>query len=96
MLPDIVERVAALGPDVVPLLVDMLDPDAFGWGIIRATRAIERLASLHRGSCDAAAPRLVAVVHDKQGELFAGRGIGSVGGHRSSRCGADGRAHAGR
>jgi HEAT repeat protein len=70
VLPDIVERVAALGPDVVPLLVDMLDPDAFGWGIIRATRAIERLASLHRGSCDAAAPRLVAVVHDKQGDFL--------------------------
>jgi HEAT repeat protein len=69
VLPDIVELVAALGPDVVTHLVEMLDPDDYGWGVVRVTRAIERLASMYPGSCDPAAPRLIDVIHDNQSDF---------------------------
>jgi HEAT repeat protein len=69
VLPDIVERVAALGPQIVPRLTAMLDPGGFGWGMLRAIQAIERLARLHPGSCDAAVPGLVALLNDDQGDF---------------------------
>jgi len=70
VLPDIAERVAALGPDVVPRLVEMLDPDDFGWTSIRVCEAIERLARQHPESCAAAVPKLIACLHDEQGDYL--------------------------
>jgi hypothetical protein len=42
VLPDIVERVAALGPEIGPRLAAMFRPDDPDWGAIRIARAIER------------------------------------------------------
>lgn len=70
LLPGIIERVAALGPEIVPRLVDMLDPTDFGWGAIRIARAIERTARLHPGSCDAAIPVLIEAINDTQGDYL--------------------------
>jgi HEAT repeat protein len=70
LLPDIIERVAALGPEVAPRLIERFDPKDFGWGPIRIARAIEQLARRYPGSCDAAAPVLVEAIHDDQGDFL--------------------------
>jgi len=70
LLPGIIDRVAALGPEVVPRLIERFDPEDFGWGSIRVARAIERLACRYPGSCDAAAPMLVEAIHDDQGDFL--------------------------
>ena len=70
VLPDIVERVAALGPEIAPRLIDLLDPEDFGWGAIRIAHTIERIARLHPGSCDAAIPKLIETIHDEQGDYL--------------------------
>jgi hypothetical protein len=70
LLPDIIERVAALGPEVVPRLIERFDPEDVGWGSIRIAEAIEQLARRYPGSCDAAAPMLVEAIHDEQGDFL--------------------------
>jgi hypothetical protein len=69
VLPDIVERVVALGPEVAPRLIDLLDPENFGWATIRIARVIERMARAYPGSCDGAVPKLIACIHEEQGDL---------------------------
>ena len=70
VLPDIVERVAALGPEIVPRLVAKFDPEGFGWGPIRTARVVERVAHRHPGSCDAAIPVLIQAINDRQGDFL--------------------------
>jgi hypothetical protein len=70
LLPGIIERVAALGPEVVPRLIEQFDPQDFGWGPIRIARAIEQLARRYPGSCDATAPVLIEAIHDDQGDFL--------------------------
>jgi hypothetical protein len=70
LLPGIIDRVAALGPEVAPRLIERFDPQDFGWGSIRIARAIERLARHYPGSCDAAAPVLVEAIGDDQGDFL--------------------------
>jgi hypothetical protein len=70
VLPDIVERVVALGPEMAPRLIDLLEPEDFGWGTIRTAHVIEHLARLHPGSCDAAVSKLIACIHEEQGDYM--------------------------
>jgi hypothetical protein len=70
VLPDIASRVAALGPEIVPRLVAMLDPGDFGWGLIRVVQAVEALARHHPGSCDAAIPALIEIINSEQGDFL--------------------------
>jgi hypothetical protein len=70
VLPGVDEQVAGLGPDVVPRLIALLQPDDTGWGPIRAARAIERIARAHPGSCDAAVPALIDMMSDEQGDYM--------------------------
>jgi HEAT repeat protein len=70
LLPDIIERVIALGPEVVPRLIDRFDPEDPGWGPIRIAQALAALARRYPGSCDAAAPVLVEAIDDKQGDFL--------------------------
>ena len=69
-LPDIVERVTDLGPEIVPQLVARFDPHSPGWGMIRIAEAIEHLAYRHPGSCDAAIPELIEALNDQQGDYL--------------------------
>jgi hypothetical protein len=66
VLPDVVERVAALGPEIVPRLIAEINPTEFSWGMIRVVEAIEYIARRHPGSCDAAIPVLIEAVNDEQ------------------------------
>jgi hypothetical protein len=70
LLPDIIERVVALGPEVVPRLMERFDPDDPGWGPIRIAQAIAALARRYPGSCDAAALVLVETIDDEQGDFL--------------------------
>ncbi|MBI1881169.1 MAG: hypothetical protein HYR94_23565 [Chloroflexi bacterium] len=70
ILPEIVERVVALGPEMAPRLIDLLDPEDFGWGTIRIAHVLEHLARLHPGSCDAAISKLIACIHEEQGDYM--------------------------
>ena len=70
VLDDVVEKAAALGPDLVPALIERFDPDGDGWGYMRIARAIERIARRYPGSCDAAIPVLIEAVNDRQGDFM--------------------------
>jgi len=69
VLPDIIERVADLGPDIVPRLRDRFNPADFSWGLIRLIRVLEQLARRYPGSCNAAAPPLIDAIFDEQGDF---------------------------
>jgi hypothetical protein len=70
VLPDIVEQVVALGPKIVPRLIGLLNPEDFDWAAVRIARAIEHMARLHPGSCDAAIAKLIACIHEEQGDYM--------------------------
>lgn len=70
VLPDVVERVADLGPAIVPRLLERLDLAEFSWGLVRLIRALEELAGRYPGSCDAAIPRLIDALADEQGDFI--------------------------
>lgn len=70
VLPDIIDRVVALGPEIVPRLVDLFDPEDYGWGAIRLAEVFKRMARAYPGSCDAAIPKLIAAIHDEQGDYL--------------------------
>lgn len=69
VLPDIVKRVADLGPDIVPRLLDRFNPADFSWGLIRLIRALEQLACRYPGSCNAAVPQLIDAISEEQGSF---------------------------
>jgi HEAT repeat protein len=68
VLPDIVERVAALGPGIVPRLIRRFDPEGYGWEPIRIADVIARIARRYTGSCDMAVPLLIKAINDDQGD----------------------------
>jgi hypothetical protein len=70
VLPDIVDQVVNLGPEIVPSLVDSLNPEEFSWSDVRIARVIEHMARLHPGSCDAAVSKLIACIHEEQGDYM--------------------------
>ena len=70
VLPDIIDRVAALGPKIVPQLIDRFDPESSSWGPIRIADAICNIARRHPESCDPAIPALVEAISDEQGSYL--------------------------
>lgn len=70
VLPDIVDQVVALGPEIVPSLIELLNPEGFSWSDVRIARVIEHMARLHPGSCDAAVSKFIACIHEKQGDFL--------------------------
>ncbi len=70
VLPTIVEQAAALGPQILPELLGLLDPDDFDWGISRAVQTIEEMARRYPGSCDEAILPLIEMIHKKQGDYL--------------------------
>ncbi len=70
VLPDIIERVVVLGPDIVPRLIDLLNPWEGDWNAIRIARTIERMARAYPGSCNAAVPKLIDSIYREQGDYM--------------------------
>ncbi len=70
VLPDIVDRVVALGPEIVPSLIELLNPEEFSWSDVRIAHVIEQMARLHPGSCDAAVSILIACIYENQGDYM--------------------------
>jgi|GEM_PF-449929 len=70
VLPDIVELAASLGPQILPELLEMLDPHDWGWGTMRAAETIAQLARHHPGSCAEAIPLLIEMLHEQQGDYM--------------------------
>ena len=69
VLPDIEERVVALGPDVVPFLRVMLDPHDNSWGTVRVVETITGMARRYPGSCDDLVPGLIEALNEDQGDF---------------------------
>ncbi len=70
VLPDIVDQVVALGPEIAPRLIDLLDPDDEGWVPIRIIQSLERLAGEYPHSADAAVPKLIQAINEEQGDYI--------------------------
>jgi hypothetical protein len=70
VLPNLIDRVVALGPAIVPRLIDLLAPEDFGWAAVRIAHTIERMARWYPGSCDAAVLKLIAGIHEEQGDYM--------------------------
>jgi hypothetical protein len=70
VLPGVVEQVAALGPDIVPRLLERFAPEDYGWGPIRIAQALTLLARRHPGSCSAAVSHLIDAINDEQGDFL--------------------------
>ena len=70
VLPEIIEQVVSLGPDIVPRLLERFDPEDYGWAPIRIAQAVSQLARRYPGSCDAAIPLLIAAINDEQGDFL--------------------------
>jgi hypothetical protein len=69
VLPDVVERVVALGPVAVPELLPILDQGSF-WALVRATEAVEGLARAHPGAADEAVPYVLDLIEGDQNEAL--------------------------
>jgi HEAT repeat protein len=67
VLPDIIERVEALGPMVIPHLRQILRGRNF-WAWPRTLAVIERLARANPGAADEAVPDILDLVHLDQGD----------------------------
>ncbi len=70
ILPGVVEQVAALGPGIVPRLLERFDPQEDSWAPIRIAQALALLARRHPGSCSAAVPLLIAAINEDQGDFL--------------------------
>ena len=70
VLPNIIERVVALGPAIASAVIDRLDADAFDWGAIRLINTVTQLARAYPGSCDAAIPTLIDYLHEDQSDFI--------------------------
>lgn len=70
VLPNILDEITALGPEIAPRLIDTLDPEDYGWGTIRIVQAIERIARQYPGCCNAAVSKLIACIDDEQGDYM--------------------------
>jgi hypothetical protein len=69
VLPDILERVAKLGPAAVPGLVPLLHRGQPEWGAIRAARAVALLARQWPEACASAIPALLERMTDREGDF---------------------------
>jgi len=67
VLPDIIDRVVALAPAVVPHLTQILREGKV-WAWLRVLPAIERLARSYPGAADAAVPAILDLVHLNQSD----------------------------
>ncbi len=65
--PDIVERVAVLGPEAIPHLIEMLEGDNV-WAWLRALRVIQKIARQQPGMADRAVPAILDLMHLEQGD----------------------------
>jgi HEAT repeat protein len=70
VLPDIIEQIVDLGPNVVPRLLERFDSEDYGWAPIRIAQALAQLARRYPGSCDAAIPLLIAAINEDQGDFL--------------------------
>ncbi|MFN2226476.1 MAG: HEAT repeat domain-containing protein [Anaerolineae bacterium] len=69
VLPDVVERVVALGPEAMSELLPILDEGSF-WAIVRAVKAVEGLARAHPGAADEAIPYVLALIERDQSDYL--------------------------
>jgi HEAT repeat protein len=69
VLPDVVEQVVALGPGVVPHLIEVLKENRF-WPLPRALEALTQIARQHPGAADEAVAAILDLIDDDQGDTI--------------------------
>jgi hypothetical protein len=67
VMPGVVGQVVALGPDVVPDLIHILEGDYF-WALPRALEALTPIARAHPGAADAAIPVILDLIDEDQSD----------------------------
>ncbi len=70
VLPDIVERLAAHGPIVLPALVSTLQLSEYFWPRVRALNAISQLAQLFPGTADPAIPAVLDQIQEHESDIM--------------------------
>ncbi|MCZ7568544.1 MAG: HEAT repeat domain-containing protein [Ardenticatenaceae bacterium] len=81
VLPDIVDRVAALGPNVVPDLAEILEEGPF-WALPRTLQTIGRVARAHPGAADAIVPDVLGLIQEDESDYVleaAGETLVAIG-----------------
>jgi hypothetical protein len=81
VMPTVVGQVAALGPDVVPDLIHILEGDHF-WALPRALEALTPIARAHPGAADAAIPAILDLIDEDQSDYVlepAGEALVAIG-----------------
>ncbi len=82
VLPDLVDRLAAQGPDIMPELVAALHQDDYFWPWLRALDAITRLAQIYPGSADSAVPAVLDKLQEEDSDEIleaADRALKAIG-----------------
>ncbi|MEJ2556035.1 MAG: hypothetical protein P8186_07385 [Anaerolineae bacterium] len=67
VMPGVVGQVAALGPDVVPDLIHILEGDYF-WALPRALEVLTPIARVYPGAADAAIPAILDLIDEDQSD----------------------------
>jgi HEAT repeat protein len=81
VMPGVLGQVAALGPDVVPDLIHILEDDHF-WALPRALEALVRIARVYPGAADAAIPAILDLIDEDESDYVlepAGEALVAIG-----------------
>jgi hypothetical protein len=82
VLSDMIERLAAHGPVILPELIAALQQEEFFWPRVRALDAITRLAQLYPGSADPAVPVILDQIQEDESDYVleaAGKALRAIG-----------------
>ncbi len=69
VMPDVITQVAALGPGVVPHLIDILTSGPF-WAVIRALAVLTEIARAHPGEAEAAILPVLNLINADQSDYI--------------------------
>lgn len=69
IFPTVTDRLAEMGPAVLPGLVPLLTPDHYKWGATRALQIVTRVARQHPGSCDVLIPFIIEMIFEGQSDF---------------------------
>ena len=81
VMPEVVEQAAALGPGLIPHLLDILEGDHF-WATPRSLAALTQLARAYPGAADAAIPAILDLINNDESDYIldpAGEALLAIG-----------------
>ncbi len=67
IMSDVVDQIVALGPGIVPFMIDILESNHF-WAVSRALNVLKRIAQAHPGEVDVAVPAILGLMDNLQAD----------------------------